>query len=89
MSIQLNPNDKNSQLMLANMYMLFGDYLEAIDVYSQIIEKEPTYAPAYLNRGFAHILFNNRIQGCDDFRKAKENGINKAEEYIVSFCEKF
>lgn len=88
-AVLLNPGDRNVLLNLGNMYLLFGDYLEAIEVYSQLIANHKEFAPAYLNRGFAHILFNNRIQGCDDFRKAKENGISKAEEYIVSFCEKF
>lgn len=60
----------------------------AIHDCSIAIELNPTYAPAFLRRGFTNIFANNPAQACDDFRKAKAlDSTYKIEKYIKSTCD--
>jgi tetratricopeptide (TPR) repeat protein len=49
-----------------------GNYSDAVKAYSKVIELNPQYADAYLNRGLAYCRLGNYQQGIKDYNKAIE-----------------
>jgi tetratricopeptide (TPR) repeat protein len=60
----------NEQLNEAYALFESGDYQEAIDAATAIIELNPDAAEAYLLRGVAYIQINNVNRAIDDFTRA-------------------
>lgn len=48
------------------------EYTQAITAYTCAIERDPTYVPAYINRGFAHAIQLNDPQALADYNQALE-----------------
>lgn len=50
------------------------------------IELNPTFGPAFYNRGIARYELYQMDKACDDFRKALELGIPEAKAEIDENC---
>ena len=59
---------------------------KALADYNKAIELDPNYASAYLNRGNAKLLLNQKDSACLDFSKAGELGNESAYESIKENC---
>jgi tetratricopeptide (TPR) repeat protein len=55
---------------MGDAFFALGDQTLAIVTYSCAIERDATYAPAYVNRGFAHLIQHNDTAALDDFNQA-------------------
>ena len=62
------------------------DYRGAIADYTKVIEIDPNYALAYLNRGYAKLFLGQKDSGCLDLSKAGELGDKKAYDAIKEYC---
>jgi tetratricopeptide (TPR) repeat protein len=82
---------------LAYCYGLMAKYDLAITGFTEAIKRNPDYADAYLNRGYA--LYNKHsndglhtpasellLELCEDFYKADSLGLAEAKKAIAKFC---
>jgi tetratricopeptide (TPR) repeat protein len=60
---------------------------EAIKYFSLAIQKKPTYASAYFERGLLKHKQNDKEGGCADLKKALESGHPEASDYLDELCE--
>jgi peptidoglycan hydrolase-like protein with peptidoglycan-binding domain len=61
----------------ANAYHYLGAADQAIDDYSAAIAYKPSFPAAYYNRGFAYDLKGEQTLAVDDFRKARDLGLQR------------
>ena len=59
-----------------------GNYRQAIDDFSMVIEIKPGFAEAYINRGTAYAYLGNYRQAIEDFSRAIEIKPGYAEAYF-------
>lgn len=57
---------------VGDAYFESGSYAVAIVAYTCALERDPDYAPAYVNRGFAHAAQRNDPLATDDYNRALE-----------------
>lgn len=53
-------------------FFLQGDLTRAIEAYTCAIQFDPSYVPAYVNRGYANAAQRNDLAALDDYNKALE-----------------
>ena len=58
----------------------------AINDYSKVIELNPDFDTAYINRGTAKARLNDIGGACKDFRKAISKGSTRNIEWIKRWC---
>ena len=88
---QLNSIMPNHYIILyniANIYALSGNMESAIDLYSQAIKANSSFAEAWYNRGLIHLMQKDNNLGCVDMGKAGELGIKQAYLLIHRFCRR-
>lgn len=66
----MQPQDPLVYVARGNIYRTMGDYLHAIQDYSQALEINPDHAPAYYNRGLAYTLLEEMQNAVSDYQKA-------------------
>ncbi len=62
------------------------DFHSAINIFDELIEKDPTNKAAYLNRGIAEGSLQRVDAACRDFAKATELGSTTASSYSQKYC---
>ena len=82
-------NGANIQIAykLANTLVRQKKYTEAIEFYNKVINNKPNFGGAYLNRGNAYFFSNNSELACSDWQKAIENGTERAQQMIETYCK--
>lgn len=80
------PNNADLVKNRGNLNLLFNLDEVAIDDYSTAIILNPNYAEAYFNRAIAYLKVYNRTCGCQDLKKSKELGFEKAADLQLYFC---
>jgi tetratricopeptide (TPR) repeat protein len=85
-AIALNDRDAVAFNTRGNIYMLFGEYQNAISDYSHAIDIDGSYAKAYYNRALARIIVYANSAACSDLRTAASLGYNEAEQKRQYFC---
>ncbi len=66
---------------LGDVYFEQNDYTDAIVAYTCAIERNETYAPAYINRGFAYAIQLNFPPALEDYNRALELDGNAITAY--------
>ncbi len=84
----LVPNHYIVHYNLGNIYALSGNMSDAIQLYSQAIQVNPSMAEAWYNRGLIRIMLNDKNNGCIDMGKAGEMGVKQAYLLIHRFCRR-
>ena len=84
--IDVYPNNAELLKNRANLYVLLGLPLKAIEEYTNAIQKDSDYAEAYFNRAVTHFILFDRISGCADLQSAVDLKYDKAEEFQRYFC---
>jgi tetratricopeptide (TPR) repeat protein len=84
--LTLKPKHNQAAYALANILARTQKYDQAILYYNQVIEAEPAFANAYLNRGNAFLFLNEIEKACNDWAKADELGIEAAKEMLGKYC---
>ncbi|MCL5030095.1 MAG: tetratricopeptide repeat protein [Bacteroidetes bacterium] len=51
------------------------------------IKLDPNNSEPYYNKGIAEILLGQNQKGCEDLKKAKALGHDRAQEMIIRFCK--
>lgn len=62
------------------------DFSGAIEDFSTSLSLYPDDANIYLQRGLLHVQQHNKYEGCKDFLKAKELGLEEAQEMLNEHC---
>lgn len=88
-AIEELPSDPTLFKNRANLNLLTGVPLKAIDDYTRAIELDNEYAEAYFNRAICHLQRYDKISACADLEKSAELGFEKANELIGYFCTQF
>jgi tetratricopeptide (TPR) repeat protein len=57
-----------------NMYILYGEYYEAISCYDKAITQNSNYAEAFYNRGLAFLMSYTPQRGCQDLLESRRLG---------------
>ena len=85
-TIEIDP--KFAKVFYSRATLLVSDekYLDALPDLDKAIEIDPTLPNALNLRGQIRVQSGNKIGGCEDFLKAKENGDDNADKYISKFC---
>ena len=87
---KLNKNTSDTYLIyfnIGNTFLKQEKYKEAIESYNEAVKLEPTHANTYINRGFAQYNTRNKELACENWKKAKELGLDMADEYIENYCQ--
>ena len=66
--------------------MLEKNFKQAVNAYTQAIEKHPEFAEAYYNRGLIYLFQGNKEEGRKDLSKAGELGIYTAYNIIERYA---
>lgn len=64
-----------------------SDFQGASDDFSMAIKLDPNNSEPYYNKGIAEILLGQNQKGCEDLKKAKALGHDRAQEMIIRFCK--
>jgi tetratricopeptide (TPR) repeat protein len=73
----------------ANLNLLTGMPLKAIDDYTTAIRLDDQYAEAYFNRAICHLQLYDKISACADLERSGELGLEKGEELYKYFCTQY
>ena len=63
------------------------DFIGCIIDNSIVIEMNPSFGLAHLNRGLVRVVIGNKDEGCIDLTKAKELNAKYAQELINEYCK--
>jgi tetratricopeptide (TPR) repeat protein len=61
-----------------------GKYREAIDVYTNIIDKNPKQAVSYFNRGVTYKKLGNKSEALKDLKTSATLGIERGKDFLNS-----
>ncbi len=84
--LKLYPKPKY-YLFRAETYLKTETYTYAITDFSMVLDYEPNNSEIYLQRAAARLKNQDRKGACSDWKKAKNLGNPKAEEFLLKFCE--
>ncbi len=85
--LQADTDNIKIKYLLSNALSRQEKYDEAIVYYTEIIDKEPKFNDAWLNRGNAYYFLGNNAKACSDWQKAVELGAGQAQQMLDSYCE--
>ena len=63
------------------------EYDKAVADFTTAINKNSNYGEAYMHRGNTKEMMRNPEGACQDWAKAAELGVEKAQEYINNQCK--
>ncbi len=69
-----------------HLYLLTGNYQQAIANYTEAIEAAPDVATFYLHRGVARLFTYNRSAACEDLERSSDLGLTHSEVKLINFC---
>ncbi len=84
--LTLNPNHTKAAYALANILARTQKYEQAVQYYNQVIDAEPTFANAYLNRGNTYLYLDETEKACADWKQAESLGAGLAKEMLNKYC---
>jgi tetratricopeptide (TPR) repeat protein len=82
----LKPNHTQAAYALANILARTQKYNQAVIYYNQVINAEPTFANAYLNRGNTFLFLNEKDKACADWQQAESLRAGLAKEMLNKYC---
>ena len=74
-ALKLNPRLIFALFNKGNLYYGLNDYTSSLLCYSEAIRIDPTFGPAYYNRGIAYLNMGNKRQAFADLSKAGDLGV--------------
>lgn len=83
----LKISDANVQFHIGVNYLKLEDYSEAHDVFGDILQTNPKYTSALINRGIALGFMERYVEACSDFTEASSQGSNNAASYMKKYCD--
>lgn len=86
-SLKLNPDYIEGYLNLSKVYIVLGNYEQAIKESTIAITKDKDNGKAYYDRGMAYYHHNNLTMACLDWKRAKSKGFVYADNALASYCE--
>jgi len=84
--LTIKPNHTQAAYTLANILARVQNYKQALIYYNQVIDNEPAFANAYINRGNTYLFLNETENACTDWKKAESLGSELAAEMIEKYC---
>jgi tetratricopeptide (TPR) repeat protein len=84
--VVLEPENPANWNLKGNISLLYGEYNDAIEAYSEAISLDAQYAEAYYNRGLAYVMSHRPLQGCPDFVVSLDLGYEAADKLKGHFC---
>jgi len=86
-AVELRPRDGSAWGMRGNIYLLFGDYDEAIINYDEALKWTNSPEEIMFNKGLAE-LFDHRLrEGCATLKQAvDELGYEHGRDAYINFC---
>jgi len=85
-AIAEDPGYANAYKNRGNAKAALNDFQGSIVDYTLAIKLNPNDAGTYMNRGNSKYHLNDKTS-CDDWKKAKELGNNKAEGILAKYCK--
>lgn len=85
--LKLDPDFVYAWYNMANVYAKNREINKAIEVYTQVIQKDKELAEAYFNRGLLYIYIGQKALANADLSKAGELGIVEAYNIIKRYCK--
>ncbi len=85
--LQADINNIKITYLLSNTLSRQEKYSQAIVYYTEIINSEPNFKGAWLNRGNAYYFLGNNAKACFDWQQAVELGAAQAQQMIDRYCE--
>jgi tetratricopeptide (TPR) repeat protein len=76
------PKDKDLPLIAGHIHAYEGEFQDAIDDFSRALERDPTMASGYMNRGYVENDLRLASKAEQDFRKAIELRPNYGEAHL-------
>ena len=70
------------QFFRADTFLVFEEYEKALKAFEQILEKDPNFGRAYLEKGFVYLKLHNYPQAIASFNRAEELLPEQAELYF-------
>ena len=86
-AISLKKGLEDAYLNRGNTYMKIGRFNDARKDYDVAISYYPDFDMAYYNRGIAYYNLGNKLQACEDIKKALDLGFKQAEETLRKMCK--
>ena len=83
----LGKRDKFVIYEVGAWYELKGEWAQAIEAYTKVIEKDEEYMSAWRHRGLCKKFFQDKVGGCEDLHKAAALGSKDATYDIKEYCE--
>ena len=80
------PDDDEIIINRANLYLLYGFPMKAIEDYTDAIRINNDCAEAYYNRGLSFFIVYDKLSGCADLEKSSDLSYEKAGELLQYFC---
>jgi len=96
--IKMDPYNWMAHYDLAYCYGLLEKYDLAITGFTEVVKRNPEYAEAYMNRGFARYNKHSNLgltapseevmlEVCEDFYRAEQYGHAEAAKAISKYCD--
>jgi tetratricopeptide (TPR) repeat protein len=70
----------------ANCYFKLGKTEMAINDYTVSLNYKTNNPDALFNRGLAYLKNKNNTEACEDWKKARDNGMDKVNSYLLKYC---
>ena len=71
-----------------NHYFVLGDYVTAIDSYTEALNIDDRHRESLYNRGVVYLLLDKKEEGLADLSKAGELGLYSAYNLIKRYSQK-
>ena len=86
-AVKLRPKDASAWGMRGNIYLLFGDYDQAITNYDEALKWTNSQGEIMFNKGLAE-LFDHRVrEGCSTLKSTvEEHGYEHGRNALANFC---
>ncbi|EKD48798.1 MAG: designed protein CTPR3, partial [uncultured bacterium] len=86
--LEYNPANYEAEFMLANTYYVSGDFNQAIQAYTGMIQKNPQDHRLWHNIAEAHFSAGNTIEALKSFERVKKAmGANNPNTYLrIASC---
>jgi tetratricopeptide (TPR) repeat protein len=89
LAIKYDKNYFDAYLGRATSLGILERHDEALADYDYYLKHVKNNGSAFLNRGVSRINVDNTKGGCEDFKKALELGVEKAQDMLNMYCSKY